>query len=89
LLTLSEARQGTRRAYVQVFQSGGVEAVACLSDATIEVSSAGMQIVHHARIYALALAESGAEAPFVVTASILVPLHRRIDGLIVTGTEGR
>jgi len=81
LLTLSEARQGTRRAYVQVFRSGGVEAVACLSDATIELFSVGMQIVQHARIYALALAESGAEAPFVVTASILAVRGKMIGSM--------
>ena len=40
-----------------------------------------MQIVQHARIYALALAESGAEAPFVVTASILAVRGKMIGSM--------
>jgi hypothetical protein len=77
ILTLSNADEGAaeQRAYVQVFRSGIVEAVASgiakgnpTTVTTLEVEAA---IVKYARVYTAAITECGAELPVTIIASLV------------------
>jgi len=74
-LTLSYADQlGRQRAYVQVFRTGAIEAVANLrewSDGHIDIKELDDRIIHHTRIYATLLRECGAAPPYMVMASLV------------------
>jgi hypothetical protein len=73
-LTLSNVNEGRHRAYVQVFRSGAVEAVASSidrSDGHIPIQRVDFLMVQSTRIYAMALHECGAEPPLTVMASVI------------------
>jgi Putative DNA-binding domain len=73
-LSNSDARAAGYRAYVQVFRSGAVEAVASSiahSDGRINIQQIDFMIVQSTRFYAAALRESGAEPPSAVLASVI------------------
>jgi hypothetical protein len=73
-LTLSNQNQGRHRAYIQVFRTGALEAVAssiARSDGGIDIGSVGHRIVDHTRMLATDLQECGVEPPLTVMASLV------------------
>jgi hypothetical protein len=76
LVTLSNPEQSasTQRAYVQIFRTGAIEAVASgvlRGGGTIEIPRIDSAIVHHVRLYAMALHEHGIDPPFAVMAGLI------------------
>jgi hypothetical protein len=75
-VSLSNSDEGaeSQRAYVQVFRSGTVEAVAA-SIATqnkfVNILNIDQMIVHHVHLYSGALHECGIEPPLAVMASLI------------------
>ncbi len=74
-LTLSNADENAaaQRAYVQLFRSGAIEAVACSitrGGNNVNIQQIDQMIVRFSRVYALALKECGIEPPLVVMASL-------------------
>lgn len=73
-LTLSNENQGRHRAYVQVFRTGAVEAVAASiarSDGGIHIGHVGHYVVDYTRRLAVDLQSCGVEPPLAVMASLI------------------
>jgi Putative DNA-binding domain len=75
-LTLSNAdtRAPEHPAYVQVFRSGAIEAVASSiahTDGHINIQQVDFMIVQYSRLYAMALHECGADPPLAILASVI------------------
>jgi hypothetical protein len=91
-LTLYNANAGAagRRAYVQVFRTGAVEAVASSitdADGHLNIEQLDFMIVQSTRAYARALHECGADPPLAVLASAIGVKGRRLVRGFDTFTE--
>jgi hypothetical protein len=70
----SDRDQARRRAYVQIFRTGAIEAVAssiARSDNDVDIRSVDYMIVQYTRNYSCALHDFAIEPPLVVMASLL------------------
>jgi hypothetical protein len=75
-VTLSSSGKAaeSQRAYVQIFRSGAVEAVAASisrKDRSVNIQDIDRMIVNHVRLYSKALHECGIESPFAIMASVI------------------
>jgi hypothetical protein len=82
----------SQRAYVQVFRSGTVEAVASVarsSDARINIQDVDQTIVRYAKVYATALHAFGVDPPLAVMATLIgIKGHQLCSVIGQWGVEG-
>ena len=86
----ADARAAGQRAYVQVFRTGAVEAVASSitdTDGHLNIQQLDFMIVQSTRLYATALHECGADPPLAVLASAIGVKGRRLVRGFDTFTE--